>query len=213
MGTNKGPLLFSNTENVFEEGYTCSRVKIPRNDGTNQADYLLVDEEIKAIAIDGANRKWIGTTTSGVYLLSANGQETIHHFTVDNSPLQSNEIMSIGINPVSGEVFIGTGAGLVSYQSDAAQGASALENVYAYPNPVREDFEGIITITGLVENTQVKITDLNGNLVCETVSNGSIATWDGKDAFGRKVNTGIYLALCITEDGKDSAVAKIMVIN
>ncbi len=213
LGTNKGPLLFSNTENVFEEGYTCSRVKIPRNDGTNQADYLLVDEEIKAIAIDGANRKWIGTTTSGVYLLSANGQETIHHFTVDNSPLQSNEIMSIGINPVSGEVFIGTGAGLVSYQSDAAQGASALENVYAYPNPVREDFEGIITITGLVENTQVKITDLNGNLVCETVSNGSIATWDGKDAFGRKVNTGIYLALCITEDGKDSAIAKIMVIN
>ena len=213
VGTAAGPLLFQNTDNVFADGYTCSRVKIPRNDGTNQADYLLADEEVKAIAIDGANRKWIGTTTSGVYLLSANGQETIHHFTTDNSPLQSNEITSIAINPVSGEVFIGTGAGLVSYQSDAAQGASALENVYAYPNPVREDFEGIITITGLVENTQVKITDLNGNLVCETVSNGSIATWDGKDAFGRKVNTGIYLALCITEDGKDSAVAKIMVIN
>lgn len=213
LGTNKGPILFSNPERVFEGDLTCSRVKIPRNDGTNQADYLLAGEGIRSIAIDGSNRKWIGTETSGVYLLSADGQETIHHFTTDNSPLQSNNVLAIGINPVSGEVFFGTGAGLVSYQSDAADGASSLENVYAYPNPVRENFEGIITITGLVENTQVKITDLNGNLVCETVSNGSIATWDGKDAFGRKVNTGIYLALCITEDGEDSAIAKIMVIN
>lgn len=213
VGTTMGPLLFSNTNNVFEDGYTCSRVKISRNDGTSQADYLLSEETIKAIAIDGANRKWIGTATSGVYLLSANGQETIHHFTTENSPLQSNDILSLAINPVSGEVFIGTGAGLVSYQSDAAIGNETFENVYAYPNPVREHFEGVITITGLVENTQVKITDLNGNLICQTVSNGSIATWDGKDAFGRKVSTGIYLALCITEDGKDSTITKIMVIN
>lgn len=213
VGTNMGPLLFNNTDNVFDDGYTCSRVKISRNDGTSQADYLLSEETIKAIAIDGANRKWIGTATSGVYLLSANGQETIQHFTTENSPLQSNDILSLAINPVSGEVFIGTGAGLVSYQSDAATGNETFENVYAYPNPVREHFDGVITITGLVENTQVKITDLNGNLICQTVSNGSIATWDGKDAFGRKVSTGIYLALCITEDGKDSVITKIMVIN
>ena len=213
VGTDMGPLVFNNVDKVFETGYTCSRIKISRNDGSTQADYLLAEEEVKAIAIDGANRKWLGTANSGIYLMSENGQETIHHFTTDNSPLLSNEILSIAINPVTGEVFIGTGAGLVSYQSDAASAGNKFENVYAYPNPVRENFNGIITITGLVQNTQVKITDLNGNLICETVSNGSIATWDGKDAFGRKVSTGIYLALCVTEDGIDSIVTKILVIN
>lgn len=213
VGSNIGPLLFYNSNKVFESGYTCSRVKISRNDGSTQADYLLVEETIKAIAIDGANRKWLGTANSGVYLMSENGQETIQHFTTDNSPLLSNEIFSIAINPVSGEVFFATGAGIISYQSDAATAKNSLSNVYAYPNPVRENFTGVITITGLVKNTQVKITDLNGNLICETVSNGSIATWDGKDVHGRKVNTGIYLALCVTEDGTDSAIAKIMVVN
>ena len=213
VGTSTGPLLFYNTNKVFDSGYTCSRVKISRNDGSTQADYLLAEEEVNAIAIDGANRKWLGTKNSGVYLMSEDGQKTIHHFTTDNSPLLSNDILSIAINPITGEVFIGTGAGLVSYQSDAASASDNLKNVYAYPNPVRENFNGVITITGLVQNTQVKITDLNGNLICETVSNGGIATWDGKDAYGRKVNTGIYFALCIKEDGTDSAVAKIMIIN
>ena len=213
IGTDKGPLLFYNTENVFNAGYTCSRVKIPRKNDSGQADYLLVEETIKAIAIDGANRKWLGTENSGVYLMSENGQETILHFTTDNSPLLSNEIFSIAVNPISGEVFFATGAGLVSYQSDAADSANSLKSVYAYPNPVRENFNGVITITGLVQDTQVKITDLNGNLICKTVSNGSIATWDGKDAYGRKVNTGIYLALCVSGDGADSAIVKILVIN
>ncbi|NDV45923.1 T9SS C-terminal target domain-containing protein [Paludibacter sp. 221] len=213
VGTNKGPLLFHSTSKVFEDNYTCSRVKIPRNDGTNAADYLLENEAIKAIAIDGANRKWLGTSSSGLYLLSENGQETIQHFTTANSPLLSDEIISIAINPVTGEVFVVTGDGLMSYQSDAAEGEKTFDNAYAYPNPVRENHTGVITITGLIENTNVKITDLNGNLICETISNGSIATWDGKDGFGRKVNTGIYLALCVSEDGSQSTVVKIMVIN
>lgn len=212
-GTDQGPLLFYNTSRVFDAGYTCSRVKIPRNDGTNQADYLLVNEKIKAIVIDGANRKWIGTETSGAYLMSENGQEVIHHFTVANSPLLSNNIMSIAINSVTGEVYFGTDRGIVSYQSDAAESSGVFENVYAYPNPVREGFNGVITITGLVENTQVKITDLNGNVVCSTVSNGSLATWNGKDLHGRKVNTGVYLVICANEDGTQSTVTKILVIN
>ncbi|HET7733335.1 MAG TPA: T9SS type A sorting domain-containing protein, partial [Paludibacter sp.] len=213
VGTDQGPFLFQNLSKVYNSDYTCSRVKIPRNDSTNLADYLLVNEKIKAIAIDGANRKWIGTEASGVYLMSENGQQTIQHFTVSNSPLLSNDIISISINPVTGEVFFGTGQGIVSYQSDASEAGNTFSNVYAYPNPVREGFTGIITITGLVENTQVKITDISGNLVCQTVSNGSIATWDGKDAHGRKVSTGIYLALCTSSDGTQSSITKIMVIN
>lgn len=212
-GTDMGPLLFYNPSRVFDNGYTCSRVKIPRNDGTGLADYLLSNEAIKAIAIDGANRKWIGTATSGLYLMSENGQETIQHFTTTNSPLLSNNIMSLTINPVTGEVFIGTSNGLISFQSDAAEATNVFNNVYAYPNPVRENYNGIITITGLVENTQVKITDINGNLIYQTISNGSIATWNGKDAHGKKVNTGVYLAICANEDGTQSTITKIMVIN
>jgi hypothetical protein len=212
-GTEQGPFLFHNPSKVFDKDYTCSRIKIPRNDGTGLADYLLANEIINAIAIDGANRKWIATKASGVYLMSENGQETIQHFTVSNSPLLSNYVMTIKINPISGEVYFGTSLGIISYQSDAADAGSTFGEVYAYPNPVRENYNGVITITGLVKDTQVKITDLTGNLICETVSNGSIATWDGKDVHGRKVSTGIYLAVCASEDGTQSAITKIMVIN
>ena len=213
VGTDLGPFLFSNIEDIFKDNYTCSRVKIPRGDSTNYADYLLEGEAIRSIVIDGANRKWIGTESSGVYLMSESGQETIQHFTTANSPLLSNNILSIAINPVTGEVFFGTSLGIVSYQSDASEAEDTFTDVHAYPNPVRENFNGVITITGLVQDTQVKITDLNGNLVCETISNGSIATWDGKDVHGRKVSTGIYLAICVSSDGTQSTITKILVIN
>ena len=213
VGTDAGPFLFYNPSRIFDSDYTCSRVKIPRNDGTGQADYLLQNERIKAIAIDGANRKWLGTESSGVYLMSENGQETIEHFTTENSSLLSDDILSIAIHPTTGEVFFGTGRGIVSYQSDALDAGDEFSNVHAYPNPVREGYSGTITITGLVKDTQVKITDLNGNLICETVSNGGIATWNGKDVNNRKVNTGIYLTICVNEDGTQSAITKIMVIN
>jgi len=213
VGTDIGPFLFNSLSKVYNADYTCSRVKISRGDSTNLADYLLVNEKIKAIAIDGANRKWLATETSGVYLMSSNGQQTIQHFTTSNSPLLSNNVLSIAINPITGEAFFGTDQGLISYQSDASDAGATFGNVYAYPNPVRQGFTGVITITGLVENTQVKITDINGNLVCETVSNGSLATWNGKDVHGRKVNTGIYLAICANADGTQSTITKILVIN
>lgn len=213
VGTDAGPFLFQNLSKIYDPEYTCSRVKIPRNDGTGRADYLLQNENIKSIAIDGANRKWLGTETSGVYLMSENGQQTIEHFTTENSPLLSNDVLSIAIHPGTGEVYFGTGNGIVSYQSNAVDGEQEYTNVHAYPNPVREGYKGIITITGLLKDSQVKITDLNGNLVCETVSNGGIATWDGKDLYGRKVSTGIYLAICVSSDGGKSSITKIMIIN
>lgn len=213
FATDMGPFVINNPNKAFDSDFLFNRIIIPRNDGTGQGDFLLEDQEILSIAIDGANRKWIGTKENGAYLLSENGLETIHHFTVYNSPLPSNEVSSIAINPVTGEVFLGTSSGLISFQSDAAEGSKTLTNVHAYPNPVRENFKGVVTITGLIDKSLVKITDSAGNLVYETYSNGSIATWDMNNKYGQRVNTGVYLAICTTPDNSESKVVKILVIN
>lgn len=214
VGTNAGLFIIPDVEKIFSSD-ECRRVIIPRTDGSGLADYLLGEEQINAITIDGANRKWIGTQTSGVFLMSPDGTETIEHFTMDNSPLPENSILSIAITPSNGEVFIGTGMGLVSYQSNAAAPEPDIpnENLYVYPNPVREDFTGVITITGLRDNTTVKITDSAGMLVAETVSLGSLATWDGKDMTGNHVRTGVYLAQCVSADGSQYALTKILIVH
>lgn len=191
----------------------CERIKIPRNDGTNLADYLLQTERINAIAVDGANRKWIGTEGSGLYLMSEDGLETIEHFTADNSPLPSDQILSIAIEPITGRVFVGTSEGLMSYQSDAAEPAESLSSAYAYPNPVRPDYEGVVTITGLMDETMVYILDNGGNLVCKTRSNGGLATWNCRTGDGRRVASGVYSALCNTSSGSKHTVVKILVMN
>lgn len=212
VGTNAGLMTFDNPETLLTSN-ACRRIIIPRNDGTNLADYLLDNEQINALAVDGANRKWIGTETSGLYLMSEDGIETIEHFTAENSPLPSNQIMSIAINHNTGEVFVGTGGGLISYQSDAAVAHDDFSQIYAYPNPVRENFQGVITVAGLMENSVVKFTDNAGNLLCETRSNGGLAIWDGKDAYGRRVHSGVYYALCNSENGEQYAMTKILIIN
>lgn len=213
IGTTEGIVLINDPSKMFSDNFKVYRIKIPRNDGTGLADYLLGTEEIKAIAVDGANRKWIGTATSGVYLVSEDGLETIHHFTSENSPLLSDAIQSIAINDNTGEVFIGTGSGLISYQSDAIEGGVKFKNVRAYPNPVRPEYTGIITITGLVADTRVTITDINGNLIYETVSNGGVATWDGCNKIGERVATGVYFAHCVSTDGKQKHIVKILIIQ
>ncbi len=213
IGTTEGIVLINDPSKMFSDNFKVYRIKIPRNDGTGLADYLLGTEEIKAIAVDGANRKWIGTATSGVYLVSEDGLETIHHFTSENSPLLSDAIQSIAINDNTGEVFIGTGSGLISYQSDAIEGGVKFKNVRAYPNPVRPEYTGIITITGLVADTRVTITDINGNLIYETVSNGGVATWDGYNKIGERVATGVYFAHCVSADGKQKHIVKILIIQ
>lgn len=213
LGTSEGPIVLSNQSRAFETDYKCTRIKIPRNDGTNLADFLLDGMKINAIAVDGANRKWIGTESSGVFLVSPDGLETVQHFTSENSPLLSNNIISIGINEKTGEVFFGTGKGLISYQSDAIEGGNSFSNVHAFPNPVRETYKGVITITGLVADSRVKITDITGNVVFETISNGGVATWNGNRHTGERVATGVYLALCFSPDGKQYATTKILIIN
>lgn len=213
VGTTEGLFLINDPNKMFNNNFRVYRIKIPRNDGTGLADYLLGTEEIKAIVVDGANRKWIGTASSGIYLVSEDGLETIHHFTSENSPLLSNAIQSIAINEQTGEVFIGTGNGLISYQSDAIEGGNKFKNVRAYPNPVRPEYNGIITITGLVADTQVRITDINGYLIYETQSNGGVATWNGCNASGEKVATGVYFAHCVSADGKQKHITKILIIK
>lgn len=213
VGTTEGLFLITDPSKVFNSDFKVYRIKIPRNDGTGLADYLLGTEEIKAIAVDGANRKWIGTASSGIYLVSEDGLETIHHFTVENSPLPSNTIQSIAINYRTGEVFIGTGNGLISYQSDAIESGEKFENIRAYPNPVRPEYTGLITIVGLTTNTKIRITDVNGNLVYETISNGGAATWDGCNKNGERMATGVYFAHCISANGKQKHITKILIIK
>jgi len=211
IGLDKGLITIPSTVD-YKTSNRCERIKIARNDGTGLADYLLETECIKAIAIDGANRKWFGSETSGLYLISSDGQETLAHFTEDNSPLLSNAISSLAVDPKTGRVFIGTDKGLMSYQSDAAMPFEDYSSVYAYPNPVRPDYSGVITISGLMDETVVHITDNAGNLVCETRSLGGSAIWDGCTADGRRVASGVYNVFC-NESGGKHALVKILVMH
>lgn len=207
IGTTKGCFYVAKKTNVFEGSMLrCVRVKISREDGSNLADYLLGTEQINCIAVDGANRKWFGTE-NGVFLVSADGQETIHHFTTENSPLLSNSVTSIGINGETGEVFFGTAIGIISYMSDASEGHKDLTEIHVFPNPVRPEYTGVVTITGLMDDTHVKICDVNGATVYETISNGGTATWNTEG-----VGSGVYFALCFTENGIKGK-CKILVID
>ncbi|MDL2247380.1 Por secretion system protein [Bacteroides sp. OttesenSCG-928-J23] len=215
IGTGAGPILLTNPSRFFEDNFKCTQIKVPRNDGTGLADYLLINDAITAIAIDGANRKWLGTEGNGLFLLSEDGLETIHHFTENNSPLLSNSILSLAIQPRTGEVFIGTSKGLVSYQSDAVEpeNSFAKETLEIYPNPVRPGFDGLITINGLVSDSDIKIIDVSGNVIHAGTSAGGRFTWDGKNRQGRRVATGVYYILAADSEGKTGIAGKIMVVR
>ncbi|MBX2960696.1 MAG: hypothetical protein KF732_12160 [Flavobacteriales bacterium] len=209
FGSNQGVGVIYNPSNVFS-GETIQPIYI-QQDG--QTQLLLESERITAIAIDGANRKWIGTQTSGVYLLSDDGTEEIFHFTKENSPLFSNNIYDIKINNKTGEVFFATEKGLISYKSTATEAQDDFSNVFVYPNPVREDYHGVIAIRGLVKDTDVRITDISGNLVSQTKSLGGQAIWDGKDLNGNRVQTGVYMVFNASPEGELKKAAKILFIH
>lgn len=204
VGTNIGPVIGYNTS----DGYRFNRIVL-----FDESDYLLNGERMNCIAVDGGNRKWIGTQNSGVFLVSEDGTEVLENFTTENSPLFSDCIQSIAIHPQTGEVFIGTDKGIISYQGDATEGSEDYSSVHAYPNPVRPDFDDKVIITGLMDQSEVKITDLAGNLIYRSTCIGGQLTWDCRNAQGRRVATGVYLVLAATPDAKESVVTKIMVVK
>ena len=200
---------------VGQSNITLQQIKVPRNDGTNYADYLLSGVSISSIAIDGGNRKWFASNGSGAFLISADNLEQIHNFTKANSKLISDNITSVSINPKSGEVFFLSDEGLYSYLSDATEPNENMtkDNVWAYPNPVTPDYTGLITVTGLSFDADVKITASNGALIAEGRSNGGQFTWDGRDKKGRRVASGVYMVITATSEGKKGTVCKIAIIN
>ena len=213
--TDKGPYVLYNTENAFEDNYCFTKIKIPRNDGTNYADYLLDGAYTTCVEVDAANRKWIGTLNNGLYLISADGQETIHHFTSENSPLPSNNIESLALCHESGELYVGTDKGIVSYMGDAMHSEENYDEdkVYAYPNPVTPDYDGLITIVGLKANSHVKVVNTSGRLVAEGTSLGGAFTWDGRTPLGQRVSTGVYYVMGSDENGKEGIVTKILFVK
>lgn len=212
VGTNTGVFVIENPKKFFNDGI-FKQIKIARNDGTGLADYFMNGVYIKDIEVDGANRKWIGTNSNGIYLVSADAQETIHHFTTENSPLPSDCIESIAINNITGEVFIGTDKGIASYRSDATAPAESLdkENVHAFPNPVRADYSGNISIVGLTHDCSVKIVDAAGYLINEGESNGGMYSWNGRNLRGEKVASGVYYVLTYDSAGQESIATKILI--
>ena len=214
IGTNVGPFLIEKSK-ITSQDEPITQVKVARNDGTDLADYLLSGVNITNIVIDGANRKWFGTENNGVYMISADNTEQIHHFTEDNSPLLSNQIKSLAMNPETGELFIGSDIGLCSYMSDATAGVDEMskDDVYAFPNPVPSDYTGTITVRGLAYNSDVKILTVSGRLVAEGRSNGGTFTWNGRDSAGRRVASGIYMICAAKSDGSNGIVCKIAMVK
>ena len=214
IGTNQGPFVFKK-EYIGEDKAPFFQIKVPRNDGTNFADYLLTGVDISCMKIDGAGRKWFGTYGNGVYLISADNMTEIHHFTIENSSILSNTILAIETNDNTGEVYFATDEGLCSYMSDAGKPSEEMskDNVYAYPNPVDPDYTGLITITGLTYDADVKIVTVDGYIVAEGRSNGGFFTWDGCNKKGKRVASGVYNVVTATSDGSKGTVCKIAVIN
>lgn len=219
VGTSKG--IFTIPASVdFMNSDKCERIVIRRNDGTGLGDFLLDNEQVNCIAVDGANRKWIGTASSGAFLIQIvtdevgnTDVETIAHFTKENSLLPSDNILSIAIQESTGEVFFGTSDGLVSYMSDASEPEDSFDNLYVYPNPVYPTYKGYITIKGVMSNTIVRILDANGNLVKLLESTGGSAVWDGTNSQGTRVASGIYTIICNTSDGNRHGGTKVLIMN
>jgi ligand-binding sensor domain-containing protein len=213
IGTTSGPLYLSmsdikNGNNIFTQH------KVPRNDNTNYADYLLDNSNIRCIAVDGANQKWFGTD-NGVYLVSDDCNTQIYHFDTDNSPLISNIVYSIAVNNNTGKVYFATDKGLCSFNNGIVDSNSEMikDNVYAYPNPVKPDYTGKINIVGLSFNANIKIVSTNGTLINEGRSAGGSYSWDGCDLNGKKVASGIYMVETATESGEKGIVCKIAIIR
>ena len=212
VGTDSGPCYFSNTERIFNSSdYDANTVRVPRNDGTGQFDFLFNEINVLSIAIDGNNNKWFGLE-SGVFEMSPDCTTELLHFNTENSPLFDNSVKTMTIND-DGEVFFGTDQGLISYRGVATPGGSTNTDVMVYPNPVRPGYEGYVGIKGLVEDALVRITTVDGAFVTELIAEGGQAVWDCTNVNGQKVLPGIYLVFISTQKGTERFVTKILVMN
>ena len=210
VGTKDGLAVLYAPNRFFEEDAQLSSVVI--SDGGNLRE-LLSGQFISDIEVDGNNQKWISTSSSGVFLISPDGSQILQHFTKENSPLPTSSVKTIGIDDASGEVYFGTLNGMVSFQGDAYVESESLSDANVFPNPVRPNFLGNVVIRGLQQKTRVKITDIAGNLVYDTTSEGGSISWNLRSFSGARVRSGVYLIFVTSKDGLDSAVKKLMVIN
>jgi hypothetical protein len=207
VGTNDGIGIFNCSPEQIAAGSCVIEKPIVQYD--QFAGYLFQSEKVQTIAVDGANRKWIGTT-NGVWLISPDGDKIINRFTEEDSPLPSNNIQKIAVDPVTGDVYMGTSAGLVSYRGTATEGEAANGTVTTFPNPVPFDYSGTIAIRGVTENADVRITDISGQLVYRTKALGGQAVWNGLDYSGRKPQTGVYLIFVTNKDGTQTHTGKMV---
>ncbi|MCQ2318253.1 MAG: hypothetical protein MJZ90_04985 [Bacteroidales bacterium] len=211
IGTDNGVAMFYNSNKIFQNSsFSCSQILVPRNDGTGQADYLLSGLTINCIAADGANKMWFGTN-NGVFYISNDGLTQHHHFTTENSPLLSNNIENITIDS-DGIVYFSTENGLISYRGTATPGGKTNSDVLVFPNPVRQDYSGVIGIKGLVEDALVKITTTSGAFVTHLRAEGGQAVWDRTDIKGRRVEPGIYIIFASDSTGKETYCTKVLIM-
>lgn len=214
IGTNSGIFEIS-PSNALNPKAVFTHLKVPRNDGSNLADYLLGTDLVMDISVDAANRKWVATYGSGVFLVSPSGDEIIENFTENNSPLPTNKVNCIYADKKSGVVYIGTDKGLVSYMSDATPAKDNYDDIFVYPNPVKPEYRGDVNITGLMDNSLVKIADTAGQVIVQGRSEGGRFVWNACNSAGVRVKSGVYYVL-VSQNASGSssgAVAKIMVIN
>jgi hypothetical protein len=206
IGTNKGISIVSSPSSVFSS--VNSDAKQPIVDGFP----LLFDQIVTAIDVDGGNRKWVGTS-NGLYLLSADGLRVIYNFTTANCPLPSNTVSEVNINHQTGEVFIITDKGMISFREAATQGFNEEIStpMQVFPNPVSVNYTGQIGFLGLATNAAVKITDISGQLVYQTQANGGAASWNGRNYNGQKVTAGVYIIFSSTQDGNFGLAGKLFV--
>lgn len=211
IGTGKGLRIIQSVDLFLSEDEIQSRaIIIEENDLARE---LFYEQFILDITVDGANRKWVSIADSGVYLVSSNGQETVYHFTKENSPLPSNNVNDVEIDSVTGEVFFATDKGLVSFKGSATKPSDDLSGVYVFPNPVRPEYSGTVKISGLTDKANVKITDITGSLVFETTSLGGTIEWD-TTAFGKyRVASGVYMIFIAAQDGVETKVKKVMIVR
>ncbi|MCE2788207.1 MAG: T9SS type A sorting domain-containing protein [Bacteroidota bacterium] len=212
VGTDKGFCIFRNPQDIFKPNKDFDATRIVVKTGLVFSN-MLGDNPITCIRVDAANRKWIGTANGGVFLLSEDGYTILRNFNTSNSPLLSDAIYEIGIDGQTGEVFIATDRGIISYMGDATDAGNTHGDVMVYPNPVRPEYTGNIAIKGLVKDANVKITDVAGNLVFETKANGGMATWSGLNFKGKRAATGVYLIYSSNADGTETFVTKILFVN